>query len=165
MNNGGLWVDSTVIISKLFLKYFNKNKKDPFISLCNNEDDYRYISNNKWTGWLLGGKRNYELFRFVVSFFNIYYKRHTNQIDYFLVDDAVFFFYENDKSFKNLINNQLLEWDPYLFARNYTSSDIADIIDLFKKERQYSVQKFSNKINLTQPQNTLYSFLNRKKND
>mgnify|MGYP000675255788 CR=1 FL=1 len=165
LNNGGLWVDSTVIISKLFLKYFNKNKKDPFISLCNNEDDYRYISNNKWTGWLLGGKRNYELFRFVVSFFNIYYKRHTNQIDYFLVDDAVFFFYENDKSFKNLINNQLLEWDPYLFARNYTSSDIADIIDLFKKERQYSVQKFSNKINLTQPQNTLYSFLNRKKND
>lgn len=163
MNNGGLWIDSTVVLSKQFYDYYEKIKNKSFVSICNKEEDHKYISNNKWTGWLLGGQRNYELFRFVVSFFNTYYKNHTNQVDYFLVDDAVYFFYQNNVSFRKLIDEQLLEWNPYLFAQEYESTDVQRLMNLFNTERKYSVQKFSNKIkyNSKRSSRTMYYFLNQ----
>lgn len=158
-NNGGLWIDSTVIVSDEAKKYLNQLEGQPYISLCNIKDDYRYISNNKWVSWLVGGERNYDLFRFMVSFFNVYFVNHYSQMDYFLVDDAVYFFYKRNKTFREIIDEQLTIWDPYLFLKNYKSKKIKDILDSFNNTRKYSIQKFSYKIKYNH-KNSLYVYLN-----
>ena len=164
MNNGGLWIDSTVILSQKFDEYFQKIKQQKFFSLCNDKEDYRYISNGKWTGWFIGGKRNYDLFKFVTCFFETYFKNHSISIDYMLVDDAVSYYYKNNLLHRNIIEKQLQQWDPYLFARNYKSVDFNRIFDLFNKKRMYSVQKFTYKINTNEyiPTKALYYALNEK---
>lgn len=163
LNNGGLWIDSTVVVSKKFNSYFQKVKYKDFISLCNNEENDQYVSHGKWTGWFIGGKRDYDLFRFVTCFFEIYFKNHNEQIDYMLVDDAVYYYYTISKSYREIIRKQLQVWDPYLFARNYKSVDSIKIFSLFNTKRKYSVQKFSYKINNEEniPANALYYALTK----
>lgn len=159
LNNGGLWIDSTVVLSNLIKKYLEQLGKLPFISLCNIQNDYRYISDNKWVGWFIGGERNYDLFRFVVSFFNVYFSNHRSQMDYFIVDDAVYFFYKGNEKFRDIVNKQLTSWDPYLFLKKYKSTEIEDILNAFDNKREYSVQKFSYKIKCNS-KTSLYTYLN-----
>lgn len=165
MNNGGLWIDSTVIISNKFNSYFQKVKQKEYISLCNKKEDFRYVSHGKWTGWLIGGKRDYKLFRFITCFFETYFKNHTIQIDYMLVDDAAYYYYINNNLHREIIKGQSQVWDPYLFMKNYKSTDFAQIINMFNEERKYSIQKFSYKINANEnlSNNTLYHILNESK--
>lgn len=162
-NNGGLWIDSTVIVSSNVKERLRKLKRNDFISLCNKKEDYRYISNNKWSGWFIGGKRNYELFRFIVSFFNVYFRNHYEQIDYFLVEDAVYFFYIRNHSFRQVINKQTYDWEPYLFADNYKSNNLSELLHLFNTDMRYSIQKFSYKIEYNSDKNSLFSLLNFQK--
>lgn len=161
LNNGGVWIDSTVVLSKSFLPYLKTVKKYPYFSICSTENDHQYISECRWTGWLIGGKRNYELFRFVTNFFDIYYQNHDLQLDYFLVDDAVNYFYLTNEDFRLIIDRELLYWDPYLFVRNYNSTDYINIEQEFENKREFSVQKFSNKISSKEkiPSNSLYGKL------
>lgn len=161
-NNGGLWVDSTVILANNVKEYLESLKETSFVSLCNKQDDCRYISNNKWSGWFIGGSRDYKLFRFIVSFFDVYFKNHNKQIDYFLVDDAVYYFYMQNKQFRRTISEQSLDWNPYLFANNYKSKDSVKLIHLFNTMRKYSIQKFSYKIKYNTSKESLFNLLNSK---
>lgn len=144
-NHGGLWIDSSVIVSKKIrdINLFNQE----FISLCSLNQDKRYISLSRWTGWFIGGKKNYELFCFLDCFFQLYYKKHTKTIDYFFADDAVTFFYNHSSLFRKNVESQQKEWDPYLFIRNFNTKNTEELFCLFKTKQPYCIQKLTYKYN------------------
>lgn len=153
-----------MVLSKKFYEYFKEVEDKEFISLCSEKENNRYISKGKWTGWFIGGKRNYDLFRFITCFFEVYFKNHNISIDYMLVDDAVHYYYTKNKLYQKIIDEQAREWDPYLFTRNYKSTDLDEIFEMFNGKIKYSVQKFSYKINTEKDisNNSLYCILCKK---
>lgn len=162
-NNGGLWIDSTVIVSRKIKDYLEQHCNDKFISLSNVKDEYRFISNENWTGWFIGGQRDYKLFRFMNTFFEVYFENHNSQVDYFLVDDAVYFFYKENEAFRKNIKSLMLDWDCYLFFRNYHSIDTEKLFKLFNMERRFCVQKLTYKIQNNEPK-SLYNLATNYKN-
>lgn len=149
MNNGGLWIDSTVVVAKRFLKDYGKQIQSTFFSLCNQKNDYRFISYGKWTGWFIGGRRGFPLFKFVTSFFEEYFSDHETQYDYYLVDDAVKYFYLRNEEFSKLVQSISDNWDPYLFIRNIDSLDTEKILYNFENDNRFYIQKFTYKFNTT----------------
>lgn len=144
-NNGGIWVDATVHLSTRFFRYLLANNNKDFLSICNKENDYHYISNSKWSVWLMGGKKNYALFCYVNLFYDLYLTHHEIILDYYLVDDIIHHFYENNDEFRNNISRLLLSWNPYFWVNNFPQSYDQDYIDKFNKELKYSVQKLTYK--------------------
>lgn len=148
-NNGGMWVDSTVVLSCAFIDYYKKVKVNDFFSICSSKLDYSCISRALWTSWLCGGKPGYELFCFMDEFFKVYFTNHPQNIDYFLVDDAIYFYYKAHFDFQKSIKKQQVDWDPYLFVHNFNAKDNEYYINAFNEELKYSVQKFSYKDELS----------------
>jgi hypothetical protein len=145
-NNGGLWIDSSVIISEKFLtidKLFNSD----YFSLCASPNTNKFISLGRWTGWCVGGKANYGLFVFMNTFFETYYSHYEKTIDYFFADDAVTFYYKKCSDFRNIIKQQEKEWDPYLFIRNFKSTNYDRLITKYESEQKFCVQKLTYKFN------------------
>ena len=148
-NNGGMWIDSTVILSDSFVNYYKRVKSNDFFSISSNDLDYHCISHSLWTGWLCGGKPGYDLFCFMDEFFKIYFRNHQKNIDYYLIDDAIYFYYKTYLSFRKTIKQQQANWDPYLFAKSYNNRNYKHYIYIFNKQKKYSVQKFSYKDELS----------------
>ncbi|MDY3299324.1 capsular polysaccharide synthesis protein [Limosilactobacillus reuteri] len=145
-NNGGLWIDSSVRISEKILDiphFFNS----PFISLCSKKNTSKFISYGQWAGWFIGGDPNYSLFRFVDTFFKNYYQMYNETIDYFFADDAVAFFYKNNSEFRDLIGKQARVWDPYLFIKNYESTNLNELLRKYQNDPIYCIQKVTYKFN------------------
>lgn len=143
-NNGGLWIDSSVIISDKFLTLEEPFTADYF-SLCSNPSTAKFISLGRWTGWCIGGKSNYDLFLFMDIFFKIYYHYYNRTIDYFFADDAIAFFYNKSIKFRNIVRYESKEWDPYIFIRNFKSKNNSKFINQFKTEQKFCVQKLTYK--------------------
>lgn len=150
MNNGGLWVDSTVIVAKNFLRDYKEKIQCDFFSLSNQKKDYRFISYGKWTGWFIGGKRGLSLFKFVTNFFEEYFSDHKTQYDYYLVDDAVRYFYVHNEEFSKLVQSISESWDPYLFIRNMDSLDVEKLFYEFNFDNRFYIQKFTYKFNVNE---------------
>lgn len=111
-NHGGLWVDSTV----LFINELT-NMDVPFYTCSGYYDDtHFFVSRGRWTGFLIGGSKNLELFIFMDEFFRIYWKENSVLIDYFLIDYALNYAYShNISNFKNYsIENNGIN-NPHLF--------------------------------------------------
>lgn len=147
-NNGGLWIDSTVLVSKKIKNIENLIFDSEYFSLCNSQKDYHYISHALWTGWFVAGNRNYSLFKFMDIFFDLYFKTHSKSIDYYLVDDATFYFFSKNKSFNNKVNAISKVWDPYLFSRNLTKTFNPKIYFNFETERKFCIQKITYKVKM-----------------
>ena len=143
-NNGGIWIDSSVIVSKKFLTLDNLYNSRYF-SLCSLPNTNKFISLGRWTGWCVGGESNYGLFLFMDIFFKTYYCYYKKTIDYFFADDAVTFYYRKCSEFRNTIRNQEKEWNPYLFVMSFKSTNYENLVTMFESDQKFCVQKLTYK--------------------
>lgn len=144
-NTGGLWIDSTVILNgncKELISNYNDNN---FFSISNQDKDYHYISKSRWTAWMIGGKPSYSLFEFATKFYELYFKRHNFLIDYYTIDDIIAYFYNTNSCFKEDVDAISSSWQPYLWSTNMSNEDNKKLIEKFKSDSFYSIQKFTYK--------------------
>lgn len=146
-NNGGYWIDSTVIISPGFKDYIRNNENNDFFSLCENKKNYHNISHNQWTGWLMGGVPHYRLFEYACDFYNNYFNSHELIIDYFLIDDIISHFYDITPQFRDDCERFRKNWQPYYWMQNFNKKYDVQMINKFNNVLEYSVQKLTYKFN------------------
>ena len=79
---GGLWIDSTVYCSSgIPDKYF----EFPLFT-CNAKPGTGYISDGKWTSFIIGGNKGHTLFKYIQAAFETYWRKERNVIDYLMLD-------------------------------------------------------------------------------
>lgn len=98
---GGIWADATIFISENRLhEIVNKDFYTPKLY----EDNWRYVSNNRWCIFFIGGS-NVKYFGFLSECLELYMKKYDYNIDYFLLDYFIDIAYNNFDEFKKLIDN------------------------------------------------------------
>ena len=164
-NTGGLWIDSTVILNgncKGLISDYNDNN---FFSISNQDKDYHYISKSRWTAWMIGGKPSYSLFEFATKFYELYFKRHNFLIDYYTIDDIIAYFYNANSCFKKDVDSISSFWQPYLWSTNMNNKDSKKMIEKFKSDPFYSIQKFTYKYDpsiANRPKTLLHAIIKNK---
>lgn len=143
--NGGYWVDSTVMMSPKFKDFIVRNENNQFISVCENSMDYHNISFSQWTTWFIGGVPHYDLFEYICVFYNIYFKNHEEVVDYFLLDDVIAHYYQINSKFKNECKKNSKNWYPYYWIQNFTNKYNVEMEDKFNLNINYSIQKLTYK--------------------
>lgn len=85
-NYGGLWMDSTLLCTSSLDAIHTET-----LFTCSGFYDSTWfnVSRGRWIGFLIGGPAGDPLFRFMDSFFMIYWKTNEELIDYFLIDYAL----------------------------------------------------------------------------
>lgn len=102
-NYGGLWIDATVFVSNKI----NIDCKLPFFSIKQKPDSIHFVSQYRWTVWILGcspqiGKI---LFDCLENLFKDYLKKHSLFIDFFLFDYFLAVMYDEIPLVKQLVDN------------------------------------------------------------
>lgn len=144
-SKGGIWIDSTVMISPKFKEFIVRNKSNKFITICENSMDYHNISFSQWTTWFIGGVPHYDLFEYVCIFYDNYFKNHEKIIDYFLLDDVIAHYYQINSKFKNECKKNSKNWHPYYWIQNFTNKYNVEMEDKFNLNINYSIQKLTYK--------------------
>lgn len=129
--HGGLWLDASIFCtSEIPEECF----KYSFFSLKGNPD-YDYVSENKWTTFVIGGSKNNALCAFLSEFFDMYIKKNKPFIDYFMFDCAISLAYRNIPLIRDEIDNlPKYESDCYWLSNNLKSKfeDIKVVMDQYK---------------------------------
>lgn len=94
-NYGGLWLDSTIFVTES-LDNIKINQLVTFSGYGSN--NAFNIALGRWTGFAIGGRAGEELFDFMNNFFVDYWKRNEKLQDYFLIDYALNYAWENNLS-------------------------------------------------------------------
>lgn len=100
-NCGGFWVDATVLVisSKQIDCGINT-----FYTTKRHSTGLFNVAQSRWTGFYIGGENFRETASFCYNFFLEYWKKNTNQINYFLIDYALDESYrDNIGGFRDLI--------------------------------------------------------------
>lgn len=107
-DNGGLWIDTSVFVSKNISENFLKSDKwwsvklyDKNATICNLGQK---ISERRWSGFLQKGAKGNILNSFVSEAFLIYFKKHDIIVDYFIQNLFIKIAYNNIPSIKNIID-------------------------------------------------------------
>jgi len=92
--HGGIWIDATMLVTRpLELEAgasgFVSRKTSP-------APDGRYVSDQRWALYFLGGPRTLQVWDFLDAFLAAYWKRHSRVVDYFLTDHALDIAYRHD---------------------------------------------------------------------
>lgn len=103
-NHGGIWMDSTIFVNESAAKLLNSS----FITLSVDYSE-KYISRGRWSSFLFGGNKGNALFKFIVDSFNLYYKKYTQPIDYYVIDYMIAYAYETNADIRNLINSYAIK--------------------------------------------------------
>lgn len=129
---GGVWIDATLFVTKPIDNIFFASKINPGIKVIPSEQ-YRYITDGKWTAFFLGSsERNGKLFSYLYNFFLYYWKHNNKQIEYFLIDYIIFIAYTLFPDIKNEIdgfplNNQ--NWDKLSVAlKNNNTQEVNSLL-------------------------------------
>lgn len=160
-NTGGLWIDSTVILNGNCKELISRYNDYNFFSISNQDNDYHYISKSRWTAWMIGGKPSYSLFKFTTTFYELYFKKHDFLIDYYTIDDIIAYFYNANSYFKEDVDAISGAWQPYLWSTNMSNENNKKMIEKFKSDPYYSIQKFTYKYNknIAKKSGTLLNFV------
>lgn len=100
--NGGLWVDTTVLVTE---QITNQNVESQFFTckeICRN---HAYVSDYRWNTSCIGGQKHHPLFGFVAKMFEVYWTYEDHLIDYYLFDYLIELAYQNLIFVKNDIDN------------------------------------------------------------
>lgn len=140
---GGVWLDATMLLHEpLDEKAFSSS----FYSIGFNKEYSKYISNNRWIVSIIGGNSNSKYLKLISIMLNSYWIEHEVPIDYFVFDYLIALIYENDDTFKQIVNS--------LPKMTYYSNDISSIINEKYDKETFSKYMLENHIyRLTYKQN------------
>lgn len=98
--NGGLWIDASVFVTKpINNKIFEKE-----IFLIKNPKSTTDDITSIWEPFLIGGKKNNLLFKFIVDFFLEYWMKEDDLITYLLIDHLFYIAYKENINIKNALD-------------------------------------------------------------
>ena len=101
---GGVWLDSTIFLSK---KLPDAIFQTPFCSLrFDYVGNFESISKGVWTTYFLASEKNGYLIGRVKEALVSYWEKHSDVIDYFLMDYIFLYYFESDPSAKKMILTQ-----------------------------------------------------------
>lgn len=132
---GGIWLDATIFLTSKISEdlfgydyYTGKLERTPMV--C--------VSEARWNGTFFGGKPGNPFCRYMVEFYNEYWKRENQAIDYFLIDYMTELAYENIPWFKAKLdqvplNNSLLFEGEKMLNMTYTK----ELYDTFTSNNQF----------------------------
>lgn len=111
-NYGGLWIDSTM--------YCSSNLTDEYFTKFYTCGDYNIEQSHnfacRWTEFLIGGTSHSDIFEFMNTFFNLYWKYHRCSIDYFEADYVLRYAYLlNMSNFRNYVDKIAPRNNPHLY--------------------------------------------------
>lgn len=151
---GGIWIDSTVFISKEFNQFINKEKN--IITIPQKNIDYN-VSNGKWSAWLIGSKINVDAFYKMKLFFDEYWKRYDILPCYFLIDYLMEYVYENDVEFRKYIDEcEQVDFSVYELASKRKNKCNKDEFTIFLKE--HFINKLNYKIDYSAEEKNTFSY-------
>ena len=123
-NYGGLWLDASVYCSTDIPEHIFSM---PLYSLSGKPDP-RFVSNNRWTTFVIGGYKNNVLCSFLDDFFQEYCHRGKRFIDYFMFDCAIALAYNSITAVRTAVDDLPYEdGDCYLLDRSL-DEQIEDIM-------------------------------------
>lgn len=99
--NGGLWIDTTVLITQDIPSYCFC---DQVYSTKSRATDNTYASEYRWASWFFGGDKGNILFAFFCKMFDVYWAHETKLINYYLVDYIIAIGYDNVPEIRKLID-------------------------------------------------------------
>lgn len=132
---GGLWIDSTVFVTKIIPQYMfelplftiknNPNEADPLYFIS--------VSHLRWTTYVMGGRPNHALFEYVRNLLIDYNSSEHALIDYLLIDYAIELAFENIPSVSEdmlrvPITNQLKEELIHRLFSDYPDSRTSELL-------------------------------------
>lgn len=109
-NTGGLWLDSTILVTDN-LSLHEELLDKPFFTVKRSNDNqlrpygflepYKGFSKRRWTGFVLGtNRKNYPLFKLLYQYLLQYWKDHDMAIDYTFMDYIIQYILYNFDSLK-----------------------------------------------------------------
>lgn len=143
---GGIWIDSTVIVSRNILHLPRLFERD-FISVCSENNKNINVSHENWTSWFIGGSPKAPIFSFLQNFYENYFKQFDFILDYFLIDYAIQYFYSKNTEFRKEIKSQKRDWHALYFSDNLYKPISEVNTAAFRDNMNYCVQKISYKVN------------------
>lgn len=124
---GGVWIDSTVYMTKPLLPWFSIH---PFATLKDNGTnvDLLSISEGKWSGYIISSAKGGYLVTMLNSFFERYWEKEERLVDYFLIDYAIKFLYLNFQSIREVINLGAIDGSNRFFLAKNINNPYTDEI-------------------------------------
>lgn len=116
--HGGIWIDSTVMVTPIFKKQLEQFRNKEFFTLSRMTINYQQVAGGKWVMWFWGAPKNYPLFEFLSEFYNVYFMKHDLSIEYFIADYATYYYWNKHPNFKMYLLSISKDWNPY-FLQNY----------------------------------------------
>lgn len=92
-NYGGLWLDATMYITAS-LDYIEEDEIYTNSGYAKNR--LFNVAGGRWTGFMIGGPQNNELFQFMDNFFKEYWSNYDKLVDYFLIDYGLNYAYKHN---------------------------------------------------------------------
>ena len=122
---GGLWLDGSIYCGRVIP---NEVYNLPLYSLKKEDGTLRFVSNNKWTTFLIGGQKNNLLCCFLDEFFMEYCKTGVPFIDYFMFDCAIAMAYKNIPSIRDSIDAIPYYYDDYYWISKHIKNECTNEI-------------------------------------
>lgn len=151
---GGLWMDATLFVTD---KLEDSIFEDDIYTCAGHEDkEHFFVTHGRWCGFFIGGKKNQPLFNFMNNFFLNYWKKNNDLIDYFMIDYALNYAWENNiGNFKYWCSKAIGRNKNMFKLQNYLNTPFNQKI-LTKLISNTSVFKLSYKKKLKNDPNSFY---------
>lgn len=122
---GGLWLDASIyclepISAEIFMQDFYSLKSNP---------DYRFISEGRWTTFLIGGRKSFILFDFLDDFFLEYCKTGKPFVDYFMFDTAIALAYNELPEVRKAIDDLSVSEKGFYWLTEHLEDNYLDAAD------------------------------------
>lgn len=115
---GGLWMDSTLFISRTIP---DNILKQPLFTI-KSEKEQAYVSQCRWTSFCFGSLKGHPLAKFMQNLFFEHWQRFDHFIDYFFIDYGIRMAYDECKPIRDSIDRYALQQDSLYSLVNSLSS-------------------------------------------
>jgi hypothetical protein len=158
---GGLWLDATILVTDTI-----QLGEVPFFTIKRNFGG-KDAPKRRWTGFCFGGHKNNFLFKFAVDFFNEYWIKGNDMIDYFLIDYIILIAYNSFPPVKQMIDNvNINNSNAFVMQHNLKNEFSGDFLETIK-DTTFHKLTWKKQCNITASNNnpTLYGYLLKKYNN
>jgi len=136
-NYGGLWLDSTVVVSKEIPEEIFS--ADYYTVRRNLTPRNRNVAQDRWTNFLHASRPGNFLCGFVLDFFLEYWRTQEFLIDYFLIDYAIQIAYENSSECQKILDSvPIVNYDLYRLENSLNLEYSPELLDDIKNSTLFS---------------------------